>query len=462
MIPIQDICINLLIASLFGLPCKGQVLYSKDNEVQTISSDANSGNFIGIKNLHNYTLDIESTTLGNTAGSGSGGASSGNRLFFSGGMDGNLDDSQFQVTNIANSNKAVSQSNHAISGAQSVFRYISASNVTENTIAYGNEARILGRRGSDSPSAISGIETQANKINSSNFIVNGLALRNDATNSLAGPAVSGTDRAIRTVVDSKVDLNSTTYDNNANANNGRAVAGSVNSIVNVERSYIDQASIAIQNVATSEGGDAVSGVQNNIQNIHGNFSSDQGQQQATLFSNDVAVKNLAVSNDDGKAISGIQTSINNGTNALITLDAYTADNRAVTDGQGDASKDAIAGVHTNIINLESSVINLDVLSNYNQAFNYHKDPKNNSDAVSGFQLVIGQIDNSSGSINVNSTHNNAFALYGDAVSGSQINLINSNNSDNVDFNITVQNNTAESMHGNAISDSTILLDGQLI
>eukprot|EP01024_Parvocaulis_polyphysoides_P054691 TRINITY_DN5534_c0_g5_i2.p1 TRINITY_DN5534_c0_g5~~TRINITY_DN5534_c0_g5_i2.p1 ORF type:complete len:268 (+),score=30.33 TRINITY_DN5534_c0_g5_i2:710-1513(+) len=215
------------------------------NEANTISGSAQSGNFVSFKNVSDTFVLEDSIAHSNTASSVSGDARSGNSLVFGGGNNGTISDSGFLVISNPENNKATSQTNTAMSGQQTIFNTIQDSQVDTFVYSQNNEAIVAGVNNSADPvAAISGIETQAKSVQEKDYgnsLINYVtAVSNEAINTLSGRAVSGIATSVKDVDQSDVGALSYAEDNQAIAGNGTAIAGVQNNVASSNTSSLGQ------------------------------------------------------------------------------------------------------------------------------------------------------------------------------------------------------------------------------
>jgi len=142
-----------------------------------------------------------------------------------------------------------------------------------------------------------------------------------------------------------------------------------------------------------------------------------------------ASRNIAKAQDDGKAISGVETNVASATRADIDVDAESTQNLAIAEGESDRPRTANAGFTGNFGTLDDSSLNINVETSDNGAYNYRSDSGANkaNNAIAGASIVIGDLKDSTVVVDADSNDNYAYAVNGDAIAGNSVLVVDSDN-----------------------------------
>eukprot|EP01026_Neomeris_dumetosa_P082360 TRINITY_DN93_c1_g1_i2.p1 TRINITY_DN93_c1_g1~~TRINITY_DN93_c1_g1_i2.p1 ORF type:complete len:453 (-),score=66.79 TRINITY_DN93_c1_g1_i2:368-1726(-) len=423
------------------------------NDVKVFSGEAIAGRqrvYTGQFNQNNFEQTYESN---NSAKSVQGLANAGSRLIF--GRNSIINDSVLAETTISQVNVATSNQNKAIGGSQVVVDNVVNSALNQYTTTYLNEASNVGADHNGSTTVISGVQFLAGNVDQSYVKLQESAQQNTASNNFNGKAVAGVDQAFGNVEESFIVQDNVAVDNFAVAGDDRAIAGIQTGARNVVDSTNWVTSEALDNQAKATNGNAVAGVENSFGSIQGSFPAGSSKVILAPTSSNNLAKSI-----DGKAIAGVALNVLEVNRSSITQDAEATHNKAVTFGEGDQAKESIAGVDVVVKDAVQSTLALNLTTYGNQAFNYHKDPANDSDAVAGTQVTIGSADNSVIVVSANSSNNLAMAKYGDAIAGNKLKVVDSSADSVISWDLEASNNVAQADNGHAIVQNEFTVGGQ--
>eukprot|EP01024_Parvocaulis_polyphysoides_P044529 TRINITY_DN410_c0_g1_i2.p1 TRINITY_DN410_c0_g1~~TRINITY_DN410_c0_g1_i2.p1 ORF type:complete len:484 (-),score=79.91 TRINITY_DN410_c0_g1_i2:86-1456(-) len=440
----------VLIFSLQHGECQSIIL---DNTVKTFSEEAIAGRqrvYTGEFNKNNSEI---TRALDNNAKSVESLANAGSRLIFGRGSIVNesiLNEATKSMVNVATSNQ-----DKAIAGSQVVLDNVLNSHVQQHALTYRNEASNVGADQNGSVTAVSGSQFLVGNVDYSNIKLQEVAQQNTASNNFNGKAVAGVDQAFGNVAESFIVQDNIAEDNFAVAGDDRAVAGIQTGTRNVIDSTLLVRSESLENQAKATNGNAVAGVENSFGTMRGTFPG--GSTKAVIAA--TSSNNLATS-QDGKAIAGVALNAVELNRSRLTQEAEATNNKAVTFGEGDQAKDSVAGVDVVIKDAVQSTVVLNMTTYGNQAFNYHKDPNNDSDAIAGTQVTIGMADRSVIAVLANSSNNQAMAKYGDAIAGNKLNVLDSSADTVISWDLEAADNVAKADNGHAIVTNEVTIGGQ--
>eukprot|EP01026_Neomeris_dumetosa_P026649 TRINITY_DN2173_c0_g1_i10.p1 TRINITY_DN2173_c0_g1~~TRINITY_DN2173_c0_g1_i10.p1 ORF type:complete len:485 (-),score=57.76 TRINITY_DN2173_c0_g1_i10:527-1879(-) len=425
--------------------------------VRTISEDAVAGTQWVFPNNSSGSGTVITVEDGNTAKSISGIANAGQRIIFGRGTS--VTDSNVTHKSNISQNVATSNLNKAVGGFQMVVDNYVDSTINRQTSVSNNEASVIGVDSGVDKTAVSGVQSLVTSVVGSSLFLNDNSFNNTASNNNNGNAIAGVEQVFGSVSDTYIQQSNQAQENFATAGDGSSVAGLQGGASIVSDSTIMNNGQSRLNQAKAVNGNAVAGIDNSFGTLQGVMPGGAAIVNLNTQSSD----NIATA-VDGKAIAGVGTNVVQMNRSVVIQDATAENNKAVVSGEGNIPKLSVAGVNVVVQDMDQSLVRLNVSSNGNQAFNYHYDPNFTSDAVSGLQVTIGNAESSTIVVLANSTDNFAHAIYGDAVAGNKLNILDSTSDTIVSTSLEAENNYAIADNGDAIVNNNVTVggDGHLI